>query len=314
MLIGDGDFRYEWVEGWGSAVKRKWQEIKEIPGVTVDQQDQVYLLTRVHPPVIQVDREGRIVDSFGSGIFVRPHGICRTVQGDILGVDDGGHAVYRFDAQRKLIQTLGTRGIPSDTGCPTDGRYTQILYGGPPFNRPTRLTVDRDGMIYVTDGYRNARVHKFSPSGQLLASWGEPGTGPGQFQIPHGIGIDENQTLYVADRENHRIQRFTTEGEFVDQWTGFHRPSDIWIDGRGLVYVAECKRTSEFDAFPSRVSILDTSGTLLARLDRESIYNLELGSRCAHGLAVDSEGSLYIAEVGKKLKEDFFGIRKFRRI
>lgn len=314
MIVGSGNFCYEWVEDWGLAAKEKWSDIREIAGITVDCLDQVYLLTRVRPPVIKMSKSGEILDSFGGEVFVRPHGIYLDKDGSIYGVDDGGHAVYHFDKEKNLIQTLGERNKPSDTGCPLGGKYYQVQYGGPPFNRPTRLTIDRDGMIYITDGYGNARVHKFDRDGNLLKSWGEPGEGPGQFNLPHGIGIDSQGVLYVADRQNHRIQRFTTDGEFIDVWTGFHRPSDVWIDGNDTIFVAECKRTSEFDAYPSRVSILKRNGELLARLDQETMYSPEFGSRCAHGLAVDSEGSLYVAEVGKKLKEDFFGVRKYKRI
>lgn len=311
MLYGEGKFRYRPLEGWGAEIKARWPEIREIAGVTVDHDDCVYLLTRADPPVIQTDRDGHVLRTFGSGIFGRPHGIYETRDGAIFGVDDKDHAVYRFDKDMRLVQTLGTKGQPSDTG--SSGKYTEVTHGGPPFNRPTRICEDGDGNLYVTDGYGNARVHKFSREGALIKSWGEPGTAPGQFNLPHGIGIDRNGILYVADRQNHRIQRFTTEGAFIDEWTGLHRPSDIWIDRDGIIFVPECKRTSEFDDSPSRVSIFDDQGRLLARLERETTYDPELGSRCAHGVATDSRGDLYVTEVGKKLGESFFGVRKYQR-
>lgn len=314
MRFGSGDFCYELDEGWASAAKEKWPDIKELAGISVDQDDNVYLLTRVQPPVIKMSREGEPLEWFGEDIFVRPHGIFRDKDGSIYGVDDRAHAVYRFNEKRELTYTFGTKGRPSDTGCGEDGTYRDVTHGGAPFNRPTRLVIDGDGMIYITDGYRNARVHKFDHDGNLIKSWGEPGDGPGEFNLPHGIGLDSRGILYVADRQNHRVQLFTTEGEFVEQWTDFHRPSDVWIGRDDTVYIAECKRTSVFDACPSRVSILNISGKLLARIDQGGPYDIELGSRCAHGLAVDSEGSLYIAEVGKKLKDDFFGVRKYHRV
>lgn len=311
MRVGEGDFKYVWDKDWGADVKDRWKDIKEVAGITVDACDNVYLLTRVQPPVIVLNKAGEIIDSFGDGVFARPHGIYLSTDGSIFGVDDAAHTVFRFDKDKNLIGTLGTHGQPSDTGWTPENKT--VLRSAGPFNRPTRIALDVDGYMYVTDGYRNARVHKFDPHGNLVASWGEPGTAPGEFQTPHGIGVDSKNILYVADRQNHRIQRFDTEGTLIDIWEGFHRPSDVWIDKNDTVYVAECKRTSEFDAYPSRVSILDAEGQLLARLGRETMYDPELGSRCAHGVAVDSEGSLYIAEVGKKLKDEFFGVRKFVR-
>ena len=311
MNYGEGNYRFRPIEGWGTQIKERWPNIQEIAGVTVDDEDCVYLLTRTDPPVIKTDRSGNVLCTFGQGVFTRPHGIYVTRNGSIFGVDDKAHTVYRFDEQFHLVQTLGTPGKASDTG--SSGKYTEVTRGGPPFNRPTRICEDKDGNLYVTDGYGNARVHKFSCDGTLIKSWGEPGTASGQFNLPHGIGIDKNGVLYVADRQNHRVQRFTTEGAFIDEWTGLHRPSDIWIDRDGIIFVPECKRTSEFDDSPSRVSIFDDKGHLLSRLERETTYDPELGSRCAHGVATDSRGDLYVTEVGKKLSESFFGIRKYQR-
>jgi len=313
MLYGRGTFQYKCVENWGYEVKERWN-VKECAGITVDEDDHIYLLTRVVPPVIILDRDGHVLDYFGEDIFVRAHGMYRDHDGTIYGVDDGGHAVYQFSPEKELIRTWGNRGVPSDTGC-VGKDYKTIQHAAGPFNYPTRLVTDKDGNVYVTDGYGNARVHKFTHDGQLIKSWGAPGEGPGQFNLPHGIAIDEEGILYVADRQNHRVQLFTTEGEYIASWNGFHRPSDIWVDRNGILYVAECKRTSEWTNTPSRISILDRTGKLLAQLgDNDSIYDIELGSRCAHGLCVDSEGSLYVTEVGKKLNDSFFGLRKYCRV
>lgn len=314
MIYGNGDFRFEPVENWGMTAKEKWPDIKEIAGISVDWEDNVYLLTRTQPPVIKMSPSGEILEWFGEGVFVRPHGIFRDKDGTIYGVDDRAHAVYRFNVQHELEYTFGTKGVPSDTGCPEDGNYKNVTHGGPPFNRPTRLVIDHDGFIYITDGYHNARVHKFKKDGTLVKSWGEPGEGPGQFNLPHGIGIDSKNRLYVADRQNHRVQIFTTEGEYLGQWTGFNRPSDVWVTADDTVYVSECKRTSVFNDYPSALSILTTEGELLCRIDQGGPDDESLGHRCAHGMAVDSKGDLYIAEVGKKLSPDFFGVRKYRRI
>lgn len=313
MIYGSGDYRYECVTNWGRDVKQRWN-VKEAAGITADDEDHIYLLTRTVPPVIVLDRDGHALSSFGEDIFVRAHGMYRDKDGTIYGVDDGGHAVYQFGEDQTLQRVWGTRGVPSDTGC-IGKDYKTIRQSAGPFCFPTRLTTDANGNVYVTDGYGNARVHKFTHDGKLLLSWGEPGDGPGQFHLPHGIAIDQDDILYVADRQNHRIQLFKTDGAYIDSWTDFHRPSDIWIDKNGILYIAECKRTSKWSDAPSRVSVVERSGKLLARLeDDSSTYDINQGSRCAHGLCVDSEGSIYVTEVGKKLADNFFGLRKYRRI
>ena len=314
MIYGTGSYRYEEVKNWAAAVKSRWN-VKECAGITVDREDRIYLLTRTVPPVILLDSDGTILASFGGDVFVRAHGMFRSSKDIVYGVDDGGHAVYAFDSQYRVTQVWGTRGVPSDTGC-INKDYKTIRRSAGPFNFPTRIAEDTDGFLYVSDGYGNARVHKFSPDGELIQSWGEPGSGPGQFNLPHGIAVSKDNIVYVADRQNHRIQLFTTNGKLLDIWDGFHRPSDIWIDKQGVLFIAECKRSSDFfsDA-PSRVSICSPDGHLLSRLeDESSIYDPDKGSHCAHGLCVDSEGSLYITEVGKQLSDIFLGIRKYRRL
>lgn len=312
MRYGSGKFVYECVEDWGVDAKKKWN-IVEVAGVTVDRQDRVYVLTRTVPPVVVFDKNGQVLDHWGDDIFVRAHGMYLDDSGYIYGVDDGGHAVYKFAPNHDLVMTLGTKGFPSDTGC-IGKDYKTIVRSAGPFNYPTRLVAGPDGFLYISDGYGNARVHKFDLQGNLIQSWGEPGEDPGQFNLPHGIAYGPNGLIYVADRQNHRVQVFTTTGEFITMWTGLHRPSDIWIDAEGVVYVAECKRTSIYDESPSRVSIMDLDGNLLSRLDQDTIYDPELGSRCAHGIAVDSEGSLYVTEVAKKVDQSFYGVKKYRRV
>src|SRR4029077_310489 len=128
------------------------------------------------------------------------------------------HTVRRFTPEGTLLLTLGRSGQPSDNGI-AGNDYRTIRRAGPPFHRPTNMALAEDGAIYVTDGYGNARVHKFAPNGRLLLSWGEPGGGPGQFNLPHGIAVDRDGRVYVADRENSRVQVFTPEGEYLTEWT-----------------------------------------------------------------------------------------------
>jgi DNA-binding beta-propeller fold protein YncE len=184
--------------------------------------------------------------------------------------------------------------------------YRTILRAGPPFHYPTNVALSLAGEIYVTDGYGNARVHKFSPEGRLLLSWGEPGSLPGQFQLPHGIAVDHDGTVYVADRENSRIQLFTADGCHLATWTDVARPCQVFIDASGDVYVAELgfqagrwpgTAAPDVGATGGRVSIFNRQGKLRARWGG-GLNPCAPGDFFApHGIWVDSRGDIYVAEV-----------------
>ncbi|ATW25869.1 peptidyl-alpha-hydroxyglycine alpha-amidating lyase family protein [Candidatus Formimonas warabiya] len=311
MRYGFGDYVYELVEGWGER-RHEW-DMSTVPGVAVDANDHVYILSRGKPPVVVMDRKGRLLEQFGNDGFGRAHAAYLDESGTFFCVDDAGHAVYRFDAGRKVDFTLGNKGVPSDTGC-VNKDYKTITHGGGPFNYPTDLVIAKDGSIYVSDGYGNARVHKFSAEGKLLFSWGEPGDAPGYFNLPHGITLSPDEKIvYVADRQNCRIQLFDHEGNYLDQWTGLERPAGVVIRD-GIMYVAELKRCNVFDGSPSRISILSLDGRLISRLENDLICDPNIGYRAAHGVAVDSEGSIYVAQIGKKHPKDYFALLKYRRV
>jgi DNA-binding beta-propeller fold protein YncE len=160
--------------------------------------------------------------------------------------------------------------------------------------------------LYISDGYGNARVHRFSPDGELLGSWGEPGGGPGGFRIPHGIAIDTAGRVYVADRENSRIQRFSPAGEFLDQWTDVARPCEVFIDLQGIVYVAELgyragmwpgTEPPHADATGGRLSLFNQEGRLLARWGGGENPCAAGDFFAPHDVWVDSRGSIYVSEV-----------------
>jgi DNA-binding beta-propeller fold protein YncE len=283
-----GDHRYELVEGW-TKLPDGWS-FTDVGGLDIDSQDRVYVVNRggAHP-VMVFDRDGNLLASWGDGLFKQPHGICVSPSGFVYCTDDGSHTVSKFTADGKLLMTLGNKDQPSDTGYVKKQGVMSIKQAGPPFNRPTGVALSASGEIYVTDGYGNARVHKFSPDGTLLSSWGEPGAAPGQFRAPHGIWVDEKRgRLWIADRENSRIQIFTMQGEFLDQWTDVKRPQRAWIDKEDTVYVTE---------FGQRVSIFTIDGKLLARWGNEGSDKVTDLFSSPHAIAVDSHGDLYVGEV-----------------
>ena len=187
---------------------------------------------------------------------------------------------------------LGTKDKPSDTGYrdvrDLFERIASIRRGGPPFNRPTGVALSSSGDIYVSDGYGNARVHKFNHEGKLLFSWGEPGPALGQFRLPHSIWVDRHDRVWVCDRENSRIQIFNDNGEFLTQWTNLIRPTDIFIDEDETVYVSE---------LCNRVSIFTIDGELRARWGNEGHDVNDPLFVAPHAIAIDSKGDLYVGEV-----------------
>jgi DNA-binding beta-propeller fold protein YncE len=304
MSLGTGEFKYDVVEGW-EQLPAGWNH-KDVAGVATDANDRVYLITRGEARVIVYERDGTFVTAWGeSELTDRTHGITIGPDGTVYCVDDGGHFVKQFTADGKLLMTLGTPGAPSDTGYTGTPESVQRAAG--PFHRPTNLAVAPNGELYVSDGYGNTRVHRFSAKGELLQSWGEPGSGPGQFYTPHGIWVLPDGRVLVADRENDRIQVFSPNGEYITQWLDVRRPTQIISRGDGIVYVSELQwmpgqRSFRHGTFserqPARVSVYDESGSLLSRLDELAGDPCADGSFCApHSLAVDSHGDLYVGEV-----------------
>ena len=302
MNVGAGDFRYQVDESWakfpaaGSA--------GEAVAVACDSKDRVHVFLRGPRPVQVFERDGTPVTTWGEGVFARPHGIFIGPDDTVYCTDDFGHRVHVFSADGRLRQTLGD-GQPSDTGA-TSIDYRTIRHAGPPFNFPTNLALGPTGDLFIADGYGNARVHRFAADGRLLHSWGEPGSGPGQFQVPHGIAVDALGIVYVADRENSRIQLFTDTGIFVAEWIDVARPCQVFIDCAGWVYVAELGfRAGRWPGTGAhqpgetggRVSIFDRAGVLHARFGGGD-HPCEPGDFFApHGIWVDSHGDIYVAEV-----------------
>lgn len=306
MAIGPHRLEYEVVQGW-ERLPEGWS-FTEVVGVGVDSRDRVYVFCRGAHPLIVFDKEGRFLDAWGEGRFVRSHGIFVTRDDRVFLVDDVGHTVYRFSTDGRLELTIGD-GRPSDTGY-APGRAPVRRAAGP-FNTVTNVAVAPDGEIYAADGYGNARVHRFAPDGTLRQSWGEPGRGPGQFNLPHGIAIDSGGQVYVADRENSRVQLFSRTGDFRGAWEWPNRPCDVFVDAQDRVYVAELGFVFGNDPVPhldlmrtpppghspiARVSIATPDGEIVARIGGEDPI-LPGNFLAPHGLWADSRGDLYVGEV-----------------
>jgi DNA-binding beta-propeller fold protein YncE len=185
------------------------------------------------PPILHFDPSGKLLTSFGAGMFVFPHGIAVDGEGNVWVADaDGkngkGQQVIKFSPGGKVLLTLGKAGMPGDAPG-----Y---------FNRPSGVAIAKNGDIFVADGHggdSNARVVKFSKAGKFITAWGKKGTAEGEFDTPHAIAVDSHEQVYVADRSNSRIQVFDANGKFIADWKQFGRPSGVYVDANDMIYVAD---------------------------------------------------------------------------
>jgi len=278
------------LEGWGK-LPEGWRYV-EAAGVAVDSRDNVYVFNRGEHPLIVFDREGNFLRSWGEGLVGRAHGITIGPDDEVWLTDDGNHTIRKFTPEGKLLLTIGDPDKPA------------TLQSGKPFNRPTHVALSPlTGDLFISDGYGNSRVHKYDPKGRHLFSWGEPGTDPGCFNLPHNIATDAEGLVYVADRENHRIQVFDAEGRYLAQINNVHRPCGLLIDRRedGAIYVGELGTdlavNQSVPNLGGRVSILSLKGDLLSRIG-DRFRGEKPGQFVApHGVVTDSRGDLYVAEV-----------------
>jgi DNA-binding beta-propeller fold protein YncE len=273
MIVGSGNFIYEVDEGWGSYpsdCKLGW-----VAAVAVDSKDRVYIYSRSAHPLVRFARDGTFIDSLAQEILVDAHGILIDERDRIFCVEREAHCMRQLDSDGRLVATLGTPGVQGAEG--------------EPFRLPTDIAFDSVGDMYISDGYDNARIHKYTAAGELIKSWGSPGSGPGEFDLPHCVRVDKNDRVLVCDRSNNRVQIFDTEGVYLTQWTDLNQPDTIHIDEDDIVYIAELDQ---------RISILNLEGELLCRwgkgerLDEPGEF---LG--CPHGIWTDSVGDLYVSEV-----------------
>ncbi len=285
--VGSGRHTYEVHDDW----MRLPPEVDVLAAsVTVDSHDNVYCFSRSKEhPVVVFDREGNFVRSWGAGLFAFPHTI-RADENDNLWIVDRDHGqMMLFTTAGECLRTIGTKGFRSDTGLPPEAQgrsdsYKQVTHGGPPFNLPTDIAVAPSGEMFVSDGYGNARVHKFSPEGKLLKSWGEPGSAPGEFNLPHGVWIDRRGRLLVADRENDRVQVFDQDGRLLGVWpTKLIGPAVMYVDDDDIVYIVEHNA--------GLVSVLTLDGERLAQWGDPAF-------KSCHGVSVDSHGDLYVVRGG----------------
>ncbi len=296
------DNPYRVVEGWAKLPDgRIWGSTA---AVDVDANDHIWVAERCGAnscadsklaPIMEFDQSGKLLRSFGAGLFVFPHGISVDKEGNVwvtdgLGKDGKGHQVFKFSPSGNILLTLGKAGIAGD--------------GPDLFNAPSDVIVATNGDIFVADGHgreTNARVVKFSRDGKFIKSWGKKGIAPGEFDTPHGLAFDSKGRLFVADRNNNRIQIFDQEGNFIEQWTQFSRPSGIFIDVKDNIYVADSESNSvrTHPGWKRGIRIGHISDGYVTAFIPDPVEST-MGTSAAEGVAADSLGNIYGAEVGPK--------------
>ena len=269
IMIGTGDYRYEYRPDW--AKLPAGMEFQAPSAVAVDSHDNLYVFQRGDPPVLVFDRDGNMIAQ-----WTRKDGVPADAHLVYVGPDDGvyladrdAHQILKYTSEGELVMSLGNR-------------HRAELQA--PFNHPADMCVAPPGSpltgeIFVADGYGNSSVHHFSASGNHIGSFGSPGSSAGEFRVPHSVRVSVDGRIYVADRENNRVQIFSPDGEFIEEWTDFKKPMGIHIDTAGIVYVT--------DQVP-RLSILTLDGQLLAR---------GRTFEQAHNVYTDSAGNIYGADV-----------------
>jgi peptidylamidoglycolate lyase len=266
-------------------------------GVGVDSHNRVFVFHRsgrhwsktfptepIDKPTISVidGASGKLLNSWGAGLFNMPHGLTVDHEDNLWLTDVGLHQVFKYTAKGKLLLTLGEAQKPGN----------DHLH----FNLPTDVAVLRDGSFYVSDGYKNTRVMKFDSQGHYQFEWGVKGSGPGEFNLPHGIALDSNGRVYVCDRSNSRIQVFDPTGRYLDQWHGPHigRPYGVEVDAQDHIFLVDGGEPSVRAELRGKAVELDSSGKVLATFGGtgKAPGLFQLG----HDIAIGPDGDVYVAE------------------
>jgi DNA-binding beta-propeller fold protein YncE len=245
----------------------------ETPGIAVDAREHAFVFHRGPHSIMEFDKAGSLVRSWGDNVFVRPHALKFDPQGNLWAVDDGGHVVVKMDPQGRVVMVLGRKNTPGETNDL--------------FNRPTDIAFSPNGDFYVSDGYGNSRVVKFNKEGKFLTAWGKKGTGESEFNIVHAVALDKQGRVYVGDRENHRMQIFDANGKFLTAWKHVGSPWGIVITEDQTLYMC--------DGHNNRILKVSLSGEVLGVLSGPGKLPGQVDY--SHNIAVGPSGAIYVSEI-----------------
>tara|TARA_B100000519_G_scaffold200551_1_gene213962 strand:+ start:18436 stop:19455 length:1020 start_codon:yes stop_codon:yes gene_type:complete len=325
--------KFKPVDYWAKIPHGIW--MREATSVAVDKDDNVYVFNRGNQPVLIFDTNGNllnmwgndnldnniriITDSYGNSMqfwktwFTRPHSITIDHENNIWLVDDSGNQIHKMSKEGKNLLTIG------------DGKKAPAQSGNM-FNQPTDVVVSKTtNEIFISDGYGNSRIHKLDKNGNLIKSWGKPGTDPGEFNLPHNLALIDDKEVIVCDRESNRIQIFDTEGNYIRQWF-VHKAVAVEVIGSGenaRLFIAEQGPTTGspqrgVENVGNRIGIYDRYGNRINRIGSKKFGEHSDGFLWPHSLAIDSMGSIYIAEVSytewgkyQNPKKEMISLRKW---
>jgi DNA-binding beta-propeller fold protein YncE len=247
--------------------------VGEASGVALDSKGHIFLFQRTQPMLTEYDETGAFVRSIGDGLFTHPHGLRIDAEDNLWTTDDGSHLVLKLSATGRVLLVLGRKDLAAES------EWT--------FNQPTDVAFGRNEDVYVADGYGNSRVVQFDRKGTFIRAWGRYGTGPGEFNLPHSIAVDAQGRVYVADRENKRIQVFDAEGRYLAEWTGVGYPYGLFITPDQHVWV--------IDGGYDRIVELDEHGKILGAFGEPGRAPGQFA--WGHFLAVGRDRRIYAADV-----------------
>jgi NHL repeat len=290
---------YDVISSWPARPKNlNWGAMA---GIAISPSDQIWTFNRGAVPVQVYTAEGVLVRSWGEGQFREPHQVRFDREGFVWLVDSGQHVVKKFTPEGKLLLTLGT---PDEPGA--DSTH---------LNRPTDVAITPGGQIFVADGYGNNRIVHFNDHGQFVGTWGSLGSAPGQFSLPHSIAVDSRGRLFVADRNNARVQVFNQAGQFLDEWRDLLVPWHIVINERDEIFVC--------GSSPMRWAKIPIPGLIVGIPPKDQLIMVFTGDGRAiqlftfpkgqhpgeldwvHGLAVDRRGNLYLGDIQGRRAQKF---------
>jgi streptogramin lyase len=292
---------FHMTEGWAKLPDGR--KIGATGAVSVDRSGNVWVFERCGEnscagsnvaPILKFDSSGKLLTSFGAGMFVYPHGLHLDREGNVwvsdgLGKDGKGQQVFKFSPEGKLLLTLGKAGVAGS--------------GPDTFNQPSSIAVASNGDIFVGDGHggeSNARVVKFSKTGKFIKEWGKKGTGPGEFETPHTMAFDSTGRLFVGDRGNGRIQIFDQNGKYITEWKQFGRPSGIFIDAKDNIFVTDSQSNEKNNpGFTQGIRIASTKDGVV-KMFIPALGPEQKPTSVTEGVAADAQGNVYGAETSSR--------------
>ncbi len=253
----------------------------EVAGVATDGRGHVFVFHRGEHPIMEFTPHGRLVRSWGEGMFIRPHAIRVDPDGNIWTVDNDTHQVLKMDPSGRVRMVIGRRGESGE--------------GDELFNRPTDVAFAPNGDFYVSDGYGNSRVVRFSKQGRYITAWGKAGDADGEFNLPHSVAVDGQGRVYVGDRENYRVQIFDEDGRFLEKWTHVGSPWGLDMQADQTVLIA--------DGHNDRILKVTLAGEVLGAFGQNGRMPGDLSF--VHQLGVDAAGNIFTSEIKNQRVQKF---------